>query len=179
MTSQFTDLTSTSNFFDVSLLLLSRVVTGPSFMSKSSVVLELWQFSFIRDWPKIRKSEIPPSEFCPIVRDWDELWILNLARMSLIECYWMLQNSRVTAFTVFELLRKNEPGGRVKLPPPPHTDYLRSMFHWYVQGKIQAVWETGIPNNTFQVLFFQLYLNKKYVNSIQDGHFRGCSQMGG
>ena len=89
--------------------LLSSLVTGPSFMSISSLVLELWQFSFIRDWPEIRKSEIPPSEFCPISGDWGKLWIPNLARMSLIECYWMLQNSSVTAFTVFELLRENHP----------------------------------------------------------------------
>ena len=26
--------------------------------------------SFIRDWPKIWKSEIPPSGFCPISGDW-------------------------------------------------------------------------------------------------------------
>ena len=90
-------------FFDVVLFLLSSLVTGPSFMSISSPVLELWQFSFIRDWPEIRKSEIPPSEFCPISGDWGELWIPNLARMSLIECYWILLDSRVTAFTVFEL----------------------------------------------------------------------------
>ena len=56
--------------------------------------------------------------FCPISGDWGELWIPNLAQMSLIECYWMLQNSRVTAFTVFELLRENQLGsGSVKLPP--------------------------------------------------------------
>ena len=108
MTSQFSDITSASNRFDVALFLLSILVTGPSFMSTSSLVLELWQFSFIRDWPEIRKSEIPPSEFCPISGDWGELWIPNLARMSLIECYWMLQNSRVTAFTVLELLRENQ-----------------------------------------------------------------------
>ena len=78
-------------FFDVVLFLLSSLVTGPSFMSISSLVLELWQFSFIRDWPEIRKSEITPSEFCPISGDWDKLWIPNLARMSLIECYRMLQ----------------------------------------------------------------------------------------
>ena len=65
---------------------------------------------FIRDWPEIRKSEIPPSEFCPISEDWGKLWIPNLARMSRIECYWMLQNSIVTAFTVFELLRENQLG---------------------------------------------------------------------
>ena len=109
------------NFFDVVLFLLSGLVTGPNFISISSLVLELWQFSFIRDWPEIRKSEIPPSEFCPISGDWGELWIPNLAWMSLIECYWMLQNSRVTAFTDFELLRANQLGEMVKLPPASPT----------------------------------------------------------
>ena len=60
-----------------------------------------------------QKSEIPPSEFCPISGDWGELWIPNLARMSLIECYWMLQDCRVTAITVFELLRENWGGGKI------------------------------------------------------------------
>ena len=41
MTSQFFDMTSTSNFFDVVLFLLPSLVTGPSFMSISSLVLEL------------------------------------------------------------------------------------------------------------------------------------------
>ena len=117
MTSQFSDMTSSSIFFDVVLFLLSSLVTGPSFMSISSLVLELWQFSFIRDWPEIRKSEIPPSEFCPISGDWGKLGIPNLARMSLMKCYWMLQNARVTAFTVSKLLRENQQG--VKLPPHP------------------------------------------------------------
>ena len=66
-------------------VLMSSLVTGPSFMSISSLVLELWQFSFIRDWPEIRKWEIPPPEFCPISGNWDELWIPNLTRISLIE----------------------------------------------------------------------------------------------
>ena len=118
MTSQFSDMTSTSNFFDVVFFLLSFLVTDPSFMSILSLVLELWQFSFIRDWLEIRKSEIPTSEFFPIPGDWGELWIRNLAPMSLIECYWMLQNSRVTAFTVFELLRENQLWRGVKLLPP-------------------------------------------------------------
>ena len=56
MTSQFSDMTSTSNFFDVVLFLLSSLVTGPSFMSMSSLVLELWQFLFIRDWPELRSG---------------------------------------------------------------------------------------------------------------------------
>ena len=108
MTSQFPNMTSSSNFFGLVLFLLSSLVTGPSFMSIASLVLELWQFSFIRDWTEIWKLKILPSEFCLISGDWGELWTPNVERMSLIECYWMLQNSRVTAFTVFELLRENE-----------------------------------------------------------------------
>ena len=107
MTLQLCDMTSSSIFFNVVLFVLSRLVAGSSFMSISSLVLKLWQFSFIKDWPEIRKSEIPQYEFCPISRDWDELGIPNFPRMLLIKCYWMLQNARVTAFTVSELLREN------------------------------------------------------------------------
>ena len=40
----------------------------------------------------------------PISGDWDKLGISDLAGMSLIKCYWILQNATVTAFTVFKLL---------------------------------------------------------------------------
>ena len=118
MTSQTTDMTSLS-FFDFILFLLLSVVTGPSFTSISLLVLELWQFSFMRDWPEIRKSEIPPSGFCSISGDWGELRIPNSARMFLRKCYWMLQISWVTVFTVSELSRKNQKGEGRELPPPP------------------------------------------------------------
>ena len=111
MTSQFSDITSKSEFFDVVLFLLSSLVTGRSFMSIPSLVLELWQFSFIRDWPEVRTSEIPPSEFFQISGDWGKLWEPNLARISVIECYWILQSSRVAIFTVLELLSENQLGG--------------------------------------------------------------------
>ena len=54
---RFSDMTSLSIFFD-DLFLLSNLVTGPSFMSISSLVLELWQFSFIRDWPEIGNTPV-------------------------------------------------------------------------------------------------------------------------
>ena len=57
-------------FFDVTLFFSSSLVIGPSFMSISSLVLELWQFSFVRDWPEIRRLEIPSPEFFPISGDW-------------------------------------------------------------------------------------------------------------
>ena len=109
MTSQFSHMTPSSIFFDVALFFLSSLVTGSSFISKSSLVLELCQFSFTRDWPEIQKSEIPPSEFFPISGDIEKL-LPNLAKMSLIECCEMLQNARATAFTVSELLRENQLG---------------------------------------------------------------------
>ena len=73
-------------FYDVVLFLLSSLVTGPSFMSISSLVLQLWQFYFIRDWPEIQKSKIPPSKFCPISEDSGELGLPYLTQMSLIKC---------------------------------------------------------------------------------------------
>ena len=94
MTPQFADMTSSSNFFDAVLSLLPSLVTGPIFMSISSLVLKLWQFSFIRDWPEMRKSEILPSEFCPISGDWGKLGMwLNAAKRQgySFYCFWVIK----------------------------------------------------------------------------------------
>ena len=72
---------------------------------------------FIRDWPEIWKLEIPLSEFWLTSRDRGKLGIPNFARMSLITCYWMLQNGTVAAFTVSELLRDNQQVGKITLTP--------------------------------------------------------------
>ena len=97
-TSQFANMASSSYFCEVILFPLSSLVTSPSFMSMSSLVLQLWQLTFMRDWPEIRKSEIPPSEFCPISGDWGELGIPNFPWISLMKYYWILQNTKVTDF---------------------------------------------------------------------------------
>ena len=109
MTSQFSD--NRYRQFFLTLLYFSWQVTGQSLMLISSLVLELWQFSFRSDWPEIRKSDIPLCEFSPISGDWGELGIPNLTRMSVINCYWIIQNARVTVFTFSELLRENQQGG--------------------------------------------------------------------
>ena len=57
----------------------------------------------------IRKSNHTPV-FCPISGDCDKLGIPNLARMSLMKCYLMLKNARVTAFIFSELLSENQQG---------------------------------------------------------------------
>ena len=84
---------------------------------------------FIRDWPEIQKFEIPLPEFCPIPGDWGELDIPSLARMSPIKFYGTLQNARVTAFTVSELLRESRKGGGGKITPPPRLGLTKKIYH--------------------------------------------------
>ena len=96
-------MTSSLNFFDVVLFLLSVLVTGLSFMSIR--VLEVSRFSFIRDLPEIWKSEIPQSELSPISGDWAELGLPNLTQMSVMKCYLVLQNARVIALTVSKIVK--------------------------------------------------------------------------
>ena len=117
MTSQFFDMTSSSNLFDVVLFFLPSLVTGPSFMSIWSLVLDLWRFFFIMDWLEIQKSEIP--RLClPNIWRLGEQEISNSAQTSLIKYYWVLENARVTAFTVCELLRENQREGGKPTPFP-------------------------------------------------------------
>ena len=101
------------NFFDVVFFLLSSLVTGSSFISISSLVLELWQFPFIRDWPEIWKSEITTSEFCLISGGWSKIGIPNLTGTFQIKCYWMLQNAKgaysIISFKRTQLCRTTKP----------------------------------------------------------------------
>ena len=116
---------SSSTFFDMAVFLLSRLFTCPSFMSISLLVLELRQFSFIKDWPKIQKS-VPPSRFCPNSEDWVKLGIPYFVWMTLMKCHWMLQNTRITASTVSELLRETQEGKITTLSPQ-----IRVRFYSY------------------------------------------------
>ena len=79
MTSQFASMTSLSIFFDVCMFLLSSLVTGPSFMSISCLVLAFFCKGLTRN-PEIK---IPPSEFCPISGGWDESSTTVLSKMLL------------------------------------------------------------------------------------------------
>ena len=126
MTTQFSKMKSSSVFFDVGVFLLSSLINGPSFMSISSLVLEIWQF-FYKRLNRNPELETLPSEFCPISGDWGKLQISNLAQISLIKSYGILQNIRVTAFAVSELLRGNKQGEGEK--PLTHTPRLGLSLH--------------------------------------------------
>ena len=147
---------------------------------------------FYMDWPDIRKSEIPLSEFCLISGYWDEIWILNFARMSLIESYWMLRSSRVVAFTVFELLRENELG--LKLPPPPthqpththtHTHrlglkchYSATVKHPTLKIKLRTQKLSILPSelNTWDYILINcIKCNRRHLNCQLDIFLLGCN----
>ena len=108
-------MTSTSNFFDVVLFLLSSLVTGPNFMSMSSLVLELWQFSFIRDWPENRKSEIPTSEYKykRLGQVMDTKFGTNVSNKMGLNA----RKFQYYSFYHFWAI-KGKPTGGLKLPPP-------------------------------------------------------------
>ena len=85
MTSKFANMTSSWNFLDVAVFLLSSLVTGPSFMPISWLVVELRQFSFITDWPEIQKQEIHLSQFFPTSGDWGKLRMQKMVQTYLIK----------------------------------------------------------------------------------------------
>ena len=85
--SQFAAM-SLSILFYYSMSLISSLVNGIIFMSISLLVLE---FLLLRDLSEIWKVEIPPSEFCLVSGDLGDLVMPNVAGMSLMKSYWMLQ----------------------------------------------------------------------------------------
>ena len=86
--------------------LLLSLVTGPSFMSISLLVLKLWQFLFVWGWQEIRKSEIPSPDFCSVSGGWVELGIPTFPLMSLR----LLNAPKCQEYSVSELLRENQQG---------------------------------------------------------------------
>ena len=110
------------NFFWRYFFLLSSLVTGPSFMPISSLVLELWQFSFIKDWWEIRKSGDTPVWVLPNIwrlgRVMDTKFGTNVSNRMLLTA---------TKFQGYSFYRfwaiKGKPtwgeGGIKFLPPPP------------------------------------------------------------
>ena len=114
--------------------------------------------------------------------------------MSLIESYWMLRNSRVVAFTVFELFRENELG--LKLPPPPthppthththtHTHrlglkrhYSATVKHPTLKIKLRTQKLSILPSelNTWDYILINcIKCNRRHLNCQLDIFLLGCN----
>ena len=52
------------NFYTDAMAFSHNGFPGPSLMSISPLVQEIWQFLFTRDWPETLQLEIHPSELC-------------------------------------------------------------------------------------------------------------------
>ena len=114
-------MTSSTKFFNGILLLLWSLHTGPSFMSISWLVWKLWQFSFIRDWPEIWKSEIPgntPIWVLPNVwrlgQAMDTTFGRNVCNSMLVNA----ENPQRYSFYYSWVIKVKPTGGRELLPAP-------------------------------------------------------------
>ena len=123
MTSQFAGMTSSLNFFDVVVFLLLSLVTGPNFMSISSLVLKSWQFSISEIYQKSGNLKYSRLNFANI-------WRLRKVRVT---NFYMIASDKKSlnaakclgcSFYCFcvimgKLTRMGR-GGGIELPPP-HT----------------------------------------------------------
>ena len=115
MTLQLSDMKSSSNVFKVAVFLLSCLVTSkfPVNIKTGSGVIKIFVYKVLTRNPETGNSPVSlPSDFSAISGDCGKLGTPNLAKMYLIKCYSMLQNARITTFTVSELLRKNQQRSR-------------------------------------------------------------------
>ena len=154
MTSQFSDMTLLLIFLTFFLFFLSSLVTGPSFMSISPLLLELWQFfSFVRDWPEIRKLEIPLSEFYPISGDWAELWIPSFKVGTNVCNRMLLNDANFQGYSFYRFwVNKVKPIEGDKITPtPPLPPRLGLKGNWKIHqpyllspnNRDRKNWKTG------------------------------------
>ena len=100
----------------------------------------------------IRNSEIGNIPVWAFPNFWRLGQVMNTkfgSNLSFLDCYWMLQNSKVTVFTVFDLLRENQLppsrlGFRICLPNVyfPEEFFLRTSianFLYYYCWEISGV----------------------------------------
>ena len=123
MTSQFVNMTSSQIFLTLLCFSCQGLVTGPSFMSISPLVLELLQFSFIRNWAEIQKSEIPPFNFLPNI--WRLQWVKDITFGMNVSNEMLLNAAKCQGYSFNRLwvTKGKPPAGWVNLTTTiPHQD---------------------------------------------------------
>ena len=138
MTPQFSVTTSSSNFLDVVLCLLLSLVTGPSFMSISSLVHETWQFFFYKGLTgnlKIENNRV--RVFLNILRlgqGMNAKFDTNVSNNMLLNTA-KYQSCRFYRFWVI----KGKPTVWVKLPPPRRLGLHFSILSLFLGSGLQAI----------------------------------------
>ena len=122
MTRQLLNTTSSSKFFDVVLFLLSRLVTGLCFQSVSSLVLELWQFSLIKEFTRNLVIGNTPVWVLPNI--WRLEWVMDTKFGTNVSNKMLLNVAKLQSYSFYGfwvIKGKLTGGGGIKLPPP-HSD---------------------------------------------------------
>ena len=104
-----------------------------------------------------RNPEIRYTEFCLISRDSGKFGIPNLAPMSLMKCYRVLQNARVTAFTASELLGKNQQGAWNYTLTSLMSYARQKEIHFKVRLSLLSIWK-----------LICYWFDKNFVEAITD-----------
>ena len=169
MTSPFSDMRSSSKFFDVVLFLLQSLVTGPNFIS---IVLELWQFSFIRDLTRNMEFRNTPIWVLPNI--WRLAQVGNTKFGANVSNKILLNTAKCQgySFTRFCVI-KGKPTVGGKLPPTQIRANIRSGI-WRMSG----IRSCNLLHICVAVIIFALRLlfrngsGKKHNNSWHDkwGH---------
>ena len=139
LASLFVDTTSSSMFFDVVLILLWSLVIDSNFMLVSLLVLELWQFSLIRDWLEIPEIANTPIWVLPNIwrlrRVRDTKFGTNVSNGMLLNagkcqdyslyCYWVISG---------------KPAGVRQITPFSPTQIKIKAFNYFAKRSILDVW---------------------------------------
>ena len=106
MTSQFFKMASWSIFFLMLFFSLAKLSYWSKFPVNIITGSEVMTISVYKGLTRNLEIRNTPVWFLPNI--WRLGWVRNTKfGTSLIRCYWILKNGRLTAFTVSELLREN------------------------------------------------------------------------
>ena len=162
-------MTSLPNLFEVALFLLPSLVTGQGFMSISSLVLELWQFSFNKRLTRNPEIGNISTWVLPnLGRVRDTKFGVNVSNKMLLkaakcQCY---------SFYRFWVIKEKSTGG-LNLPiPPPLIPSPRLGFINFTQRKRKTYdsKDLSVPSLVSIIVyvyylgkkFYYIYLNAKY-----------------
>ena len=122
MTPQFTDMMLLSYFFDVVLFLLSSLVTGPSLMSISLLILKLWKFFFYKRLNRNLEIGLTPFSFLANIWKQERFRDTNFGTNVSNKKFLDRTKCQGYSFYCFWVIKKNSTGDRggggIKLSHP-------------------------------------------------------------
>ena len=135
---------------------------------------------------KSGNRKYPESGFCPIFGDWNKLEIPNLERMSLKKRYWMLQNARVTTFTISELLREKQLLLLLNVFQFVHNlmhllKHIESIYYWwdwflfiiFIDGIYCCFFDSFNQRNLY--IYINFFFNWHPLHARLDSHYEAWS----